>query len=992
MIDDVVKFNYLFVCTFYFLENMDVDDPEDNSDDGGTNSKKASDYKCFFCDQSRKRKRGTVLKMTAEPIGENTITLWKSIALTADDREMLEKVNQLSIDQLIFFHKPCKYKFIDKKVAEQRKAQEADRVQSESSQYRDIHDETFTIIESYIRDVICNKKKPQLLESIRHIYKTAFEKLFFKKYSAEIDCEYSERNLLSKLKKKITSIQIIVVKKRKIVAPRGEFEVDLSTLHEMIEKEFAEDFALKIRDELRFAPATELPDKFGVEDLIAGECEVPETVSTFIRNVICGATVDPEKSQNCSRKVNSICQDLLYATRNGRVKPSKHICLGLLLKSITSSRKVVDIVNKFGHCCSYNVIEGLETESTFSASRSATLCPEGVQKGMKYFTSVAFDNFDRYVETTNGKDTLHDTVGILIQNIVPSVTLDFDNSDRINDDNLDLDISSDSRDFDDFYGDNDRANERTRRKRMRRTFHEVAEPLEKYLKPTKCFERLLPLNDPKRLVTVPDKTFIDRLDFLWVLSHHCKVENSSLWAGFNSKVLKDDSPQQKIFYLTPINHSPTSPTVVYETMRQAQVIANECEQDEILVTYDLAIAKIAMQIKSQENSSFSKLFIGLGTFHIQLALNKANGTFIADSGLTDVMVDCELLASGSVNGLISGKHFNRCKRLHPLVSLALQRLHFESFLKDEDVEISEDFAENIEKILSGEVTAELLEKNENKEVVSIMEKYFMYKQRTMKGEHGKTAQFFMMHIQNITNYLLLSRSIRSGNFNLLKYVLYEICNLFFVFNQINYARWLLKYHENLLNIAETHPKIAAAFNSGLIGSKRTPKPFSRSPFDLTMEQTYNADAGSKLTGISHFTNSISARIRWSKSSRMRTSVATHVYEQLGLKRELEGISDLQPSKMKKDCSHIQVLMDEIKKNINPFDHENLDKEFLFNIRTGKPATEEVSNFLLNAQELGRIKKEEFITACSEDEKRFERPIKKTKVLNFSKMNIKKKSC
>ena len=32
-------------------------------------------------------------------------------------------------------------------------------------------------------------------------------------------------------------------------------------------------------------------------------------------------------------------------------------------------------------------------------------------------TGVAFDNFNRFVETLSGKDTLHDTVGIVYQTI-----------------------------------------------------------------------------------------------------------------------------------------------------------------------------------------------------------------------------------------------------------------------------------------------------------------------------------------------------------------------------------------------------------------------------------------------------------------------------------------------------------------------------------------------------------------------------------------------
>ncbi|KAG8330800.1 hypothetical protein J6590_054919 [Homalodisca vitripennis] len=33
--------------------------------------------------------------------------------------------------------------------------------------------------------------------------------------------------------------------------------------------------------------------------------------------------------------------------------------------------------------------------------------------------SMAFDNYDRFVDTKTGKDTLHDTVGIMYQDIIP---------------------------------------------------------------------------------------------------------------------------------------------------------------------------------------------------------------------------------------------------------------------------------------------------------------------------------------------------------------------------------------------------------------------------------------------------------------------------------------------------------------------------------------------------------------------------------------------
>lgn len=87
--------------------------------------------------------------------------------------------------------------------------------------------------------------------------------------------------------------------------------------------------------------------------------------------------------------------------------------LELALKSLPSSRKVIDILNKYGHCYSYNVIEELETEMTYGATEWSPVCPTGIALVPHLGTGIAFDNFDRFVETTNGKDTLQDTVEII---------------------------------------------------------------------------------------------------------------------------------------------------------------------------------------------------------------------------------------------------------------------------------------------------------------------------------------------------------------------------------------------------------------------------------------------------------------------------------------------------------------------------------------------------------------------------------------------------
>lgn len=109
---------------------------------------------------------------------------------------------------------------------------------------------------------------------------------------------------------------------------------------------------------------------------------------------------------------------------SGRIKTAKHITLGMTLKSLTSSRKELNIINSYGHCCSYTTLEELETEATYYAASRSQICPHDIVRKPNLSTGVAFNNFDRFVDTLTGKDTLHDTVGIIFQDILPNVEND----------------------------------------------------------------------------------------------------------------------------------------------------------------------------------------------------------------------------------------------------------------------------------------------------------------------------------------------------------------------------------------------------------------------------------------------------------------------------------------------------------------------------------------------------------------------------------------
>ena len=170
-----------------------------------------------------------------------------------------------------------------------------------------------------------------------------------------------------------------------------------------------------------------------------------------------------------------------------------------------------------------------------------------------------------------------------------------------------------------------------------------------------------------------------------------KKNEAPIWTRWNSrqdKKLKEKKIIQSVWYLLQINASPTFHSVVTETLKISLKMADKANWDSISVTYDLAITKIALQVQAEEKSTFDRIFISLGSFHIEVAFFSAIGKVIAESGGLYILSEC---AKGSLHSFLTGKHHNRCKRLHEILSLVLEILHFNFFktmLNDDQIKLT----------------------------------------------------------------------------------------------------------------------------------------------------------------------------------------------------------------------------------------------------------------------------------------------------------------
>ena len=130
-------------------------------------------------------------------------------------------------------------------------------------------------------------------------------------------------------------------------------------------------------------------------------------------------------------------------------------------------------------------------------------------------------------------------------------------------------------------------------------------------------------------------------------------------------------------------------------------VAKEMNLEYAIVSYDLAVALKAYSIQSLQSPMFDKLIILLGNFHLEMAFFGALGTFIAEDGIEYLLTESDILASGSVQGFLKGKFYNRCTRIHQIAATLMKRnlcTKFRESLSEEEKFI---FARSCHQLLNG---------------------------------------------------------------------------------------------------------------------------------------------------------------------------------------------------------------------------------------------------------------------------------------------------
>ena len=98
--------------------------------------------------------------------------------------------------------------------------------------------------------------------------------------------------------------------------------------------------------------------------------------------------------------------------------------LGFALKSMTGRKKVLTLMNRYGHCASSETVQRVDMLVD-------SFIPDDVETKPNLSTGTAWDNFDVNLETPTGADTIHHTYGICYQTIKKTGEIETEESSKI---------------------------------------------------------------------------------------------------------------------------------------------------------------------------------------------------------------------------------------------------------------------------------------------------------------------------------------------------------------------------------------------------------------------------------------------------------------------------------------------------------------------------------------------------------------------------------
>ncbi|XP_028410461.1 uncharacterized protein LOC114533074 [Dendronephthya gigantea] len=589
------------------------------------------------------------------------------------------------------------------------------------------------------------------------------------------------------------------------------------------------------------------------------------------------------------QKILSICQDIIYLKSKGRRIVPKHLILGLTIRHLTGSSKLIDIVSGLGHCISPKAVIDYDSDLARYRAQQSSVIPRGFSGS---FTTCVFDNNDINEETLSGKGTTHCTTGIVIQRMSEASVLDDENRHGIS---------------------------KSRGKRSRPVgFDNICYVLAKF----RC--------DEEEETPLPS------------------------WSGFFTQLTTQVPEKSRIGYLPIIDGSPTDLGVVNAVLSQSIDIADKLNQNSMVVVMDEAVYAKAQWIRWTKGMFQSRIVLRLGEFHVIMSFLGVIGKRFQDGGLRDILIESNIIAKGSVNGVLSGKHYNRSIRSMKIIYEAIYRLVITAFLDSMSVDernCLEHVVHDMKAAFSNGTFTEFVKSDDVQNFVRKLHEF-----TSERGGSNPTFGYWLSFLEMVDILLEFVRATRVGDWSLHLSSVRRMLPWIFAYDRVHYSRYLPIYWLEMLNLPTSNPDIHEQMVAGNFATQRTSQPFSQTPMDQTLEQTLNKNSKTK-GGVIGFSINKSAVHRWIKSFSDRAEIQSVCESMAGRGNCTRQRKEMDITRRLKDEKAVKSVINTIEAMTNPV---SIEDDELVNIVSGAIASPEVKHDIARAKTAGEEQCAEYI--------------------------------
>ena len=171
------------------------------------------------------------------------------------------------------------------------------------------------------------------------------------------------------------------------------------------------------------------------------------------------------------------------------------------------------------------------------------------------------------------------------------------------------------------------------------------------------------------------------------------------------------------------------------------------------------------------------------------------GKRFRDAGLKDICIEAGIVAEGSINGVLDGKHYNRAIRVHKYIYEALMRLVWEEFLlwAEDNQEASTTIEAFVDKVnsmvcdVNQEEFDDMLDSPLLAKLVTLWSDFLEY----LRHNNGELSTYWMSYIDIVESVVLgLLRASHEGNWCLHLSAIQSMIAWCFSYDKVKYARYL----------------------------------------------------------------------------------------------------------------------------------------------------------------------------------------------------------